>query len=79
MVWVYILQSKLDQGFYLGITKDIENRLKKHNFGKVRSTKNRRPFEVVYTEMCENYEKARNREIEIKSYKGGNEFRKLIK
>lgn len=78
MVWVYIIKSKLDNGYYIGITKDVDSRLKKHNLGKVMSTKKRKPFEIVYTEMFESYAKTREREIEIKSYKGGNSFKKLF-
>ena len=78
MVWVYIIQSVQDKGYYIGITKDTKVRLNSHNAGKVRSTKKRKPFILLYTEKFLNYNEARTREIEIKSYKGGNELRKLI-
>ncbi|HSD98590.1 MAG TPA: GIY-YIG nuclease family protein [Patescibacteria group bacterium] len=79
MIWVYVIQSKLDNGYYIGITKDIQNRLKKHNKGGVSITKKRKPFSLVYTEEFENYKKARLREIELKSYKGGNKLKVLLK
>jgi len=79
MVYLYILQSFRDKGYYIGITANIENRLKKHNKGEVRSTKTRKPFVVIYSEKFENYKSARIREKEVKSYKGGNAFRGLIK
>ncbi len=78
MISVYILQSEKDNGYYIGITKDIEKRLKAHNNKEVQSTKNRAPFNVVHFEEFQNYYEARNREKEIKSYKGGNNFHKLI-
>ncbi|MBI2442454.1 MAG: GIY-YIG nuclease family protein [Candidatus Levybacteria bacterium] len=78
MVIVYILQSLRDKGFYIGITKNVEERLVKHNRGEVQSTKKRRPFKIIYTEQFNNYDEARKRESEIKSYKGGNSFRKLL-
>lgn len=55
-----------------------EKRLEKHNKGAVKSTKNRRPFKLIYKEKFKNYKDARIREKEIKSYKGGNKFKELI-
>ncbi len=78
MVYVYIIQSQKDNGYYIGITKDISQRVDKHNRGAVRSTKNRKPFVLKYTEEKADYKSAREREIEIKSYKGGHQFKKLI-
>lgn len=79
MVYLYILQSLKDKGFYIGICKDLSVRIKKHNNGSVPSTKNRLPFQVIYTETYLNYADARKREIEIKAYKGGIKFKELIK
>ena len=78
MIYVYILRSLRDKGYYIGISKDLKSRLSKHNSGGVYSTKDRRPFELVYSEEFSDYKVARLREIEIKSYKGGNSFKKLI-
>ncbi len=78
MIYVYVLQSLTDQGHYIGICKDLEVRLSKHNAGGVRSTSKRRPFKLVYSEIYENYGQARQREKELKSYKGGNKFKELV-
>ena len=78
MVYLYVIQSMLDKGYYIGITKDIESRLKKHNAGFVFSTKKRKPFLLVHKESFEDYSQARVREKQIKSYKGGNSFKELI-
>jgi len=79
MVNVYVLQSLKDQGYYIGISKDLNKRLEKHNRGRVHSTRNRRPFKLIYKEEFDSYMLARLREKEIKSYKGGNnKFRELI-
>jgi len=78
MIHVYILQSLTDNGYYIGICKDLENRLKNHNKGGVRSTKNRKPLRLVYSEKYDNYMLARVREKELKSYKGGNKLKELI-
>jgi putative endonuclease len=78
MIDVYILKSIKDGGYYIGISKDVIKRLEEHNNGKTISTKNRRPFILVYKEQFLNYSEARKREIQIKSYKGGNKFREIV-
>ncbi|HVZ67553.1 MAG TPA: GIY-YIG nuclease family protein [Patescibacteria group bacterium] len=78
MIFVYILQSLKDHGYYIGISKNLTDRLKKHNAGGVSSTSRRRPFKIVYSEAFESYNIARLREKEIKSYKGGNKLRELL-
>lgn len=78
MISVYVIRSLKDNGYYIGISNNIDNRIKKHNSGGVYSTKDRRPFELIYTEEFKTYSLARFREKEIKSYKGGNKFKKLI-
>ena len=78
MYYVYILKSLKDNGFYIGCTKNIEKRILEHNKGKTISLRNRRPLVVVYHEKHDNVNNAYAREKEIKSYKGGNEFKKLI-
>ncbi len=77
--YVYILQSKKDNKFYIGSTSDVSNRLAYHNAGLQRSTKNRIPFKIVHAETFENKKEALLREKQIKAYKGGNAFKKLIK
>jgi len=76
--FIYILQSQKDNKYYIGETADVEQRLLFHNSGKQRSTKNRLPFELVLVEQFENRIEALKREKQIKSWKGGNAFKKLI-
>ena len=78
MIFVYIIKSLKDEGYYVGICKDISARIKKHNLGNVRSTKLRIPFKLIYTEEYSDYKSARAREKEIKSWHGGNSFKELI-
>lgn len=79
MFIVYILQSISDGHYYIGQTNNIEERLKKHNKGMILSTKHRRPFVIVKTETYKTRGEARKRENYLKSLKGGNEFKKIIK
>ncbi|MCL5028725.1 MAG: GIY-YIG nuclease family protein [Bacteroidetes bacterium] len=62
--------SEKDNKRYIGFTSDIERRLKEHNLGKVKSTKNRRPVELIYTEEFINKREAEKRERFFKSHKG---------
>ena len=78
MHFVYILKSLKDGGFYIGCSTSVERRLEEHNVGKTPSLKNRRPLEIVYTEQYDNAEAAYKREKQIKSYRGGEAFKKLI-
>ncbi len=78
MYYVYILKSLSDGRFYIGQTNNIENRLDKHNSGRVRSTKNRVPFILIRQEIFDTRGEARKRENYLKKLKGGNEFKKII-
>ncbi len=79
MFYVYILKSKSTGRYYIGQTNNIRERLKKHNLGKTKSTKYGIPWQVVYSEEFKTRTEVMKRENEIKSYKGGNAFRNLLK
>ena len=66
MYYLYILKSLKYNRFYIGISKDLESRLKKHNSGSVRSTKAYKPWKLVYQEAYSDKTLARKREIELK-------------
>jgi predicted GIY-YIG superfamily endonuclease len=75
---LYILENQRGK-HYIGITKlDLDKRLRKHNRGEVYSTKFDRPWKVLYFEKYSNYKEARGREKEMKSWHGGNSFKKLL-
>ena len=79
MYYVYILRSLKDGKYYIGSTHDVTARLNYHNAGLQRSTKYRIPFELIYTEALENKSEALKRELQIKGYKGGEAFKRLLK
>ena len=76
---VYILQSQKKLRFYIGVTGDIEQRLKKHNSGSSKSTKPYRPWVVVYTEAFSDKSEAFKREYYLKQPEGYKEKRNIIK
>ena len=78
MYVVYILESTRNGRHYVGMTSDLEDRLRRHNTGNNRSTKSGAPWKVVHVEMYPNKAEAWSREQKIKSYKGGEAFKKLL-
>lgn len=67
MFYTYILKSEVDGKLYVGWTNDLKERFKKHQLGKVKSTKNRRPLQLVYYEACLLKEQAIAREKQLKT------------
>ena len=78
MFYVYILISQKDNSQYIGLSQDTEERLKEHNAGRVKSTKSKRPWSLLYKEPCATRLDARKREKYLKSAPG-RRFRKEIK
>ena len=76
MYYVYVMKGQTK--YYIGSTADIDKRIKEHNSGKTRSLKNKGPFRLVYSERFNSKTEALKREHQIKSFKGGNAFKKLI-
>jgi putative endonuclease len=77
--FVYIIQSEVDGGFYIGSCTDIPLRIKRHDDGLSRSTKAKRPWKFVYSETYENKSLALRREREIKLKKSRKYIENLIK
>ncbi len=67
MYYTYVLKSEKDNKLYVGYTQNIEDRLDKHNKGLIESTKNRRPFRLVYYEACLEQRDAIAREEQLKT------------
>ncbi|MEI8068010.1 MAG: GIY-YIG nuclease family protein [Candidatus Shapirobacteria bacterium] len=67
MFYVYILKSIKDGNIYTGYTSNLKRRIIEHNLGKVISTKNRHPLNLIYYEGYLNKEDAKNREKYLKS------------
>ncbi len=77
--YVYILQSEKDNNFYIGYTININRRIKQHNNGESFSTKSRRPFRLVYCEICLAEKDAMLREKYLKSAWGKRYIKNRIK
>lgn len=78
MYCVYILKSLKIKWYYTGHSSNVDSRLKQHNGGYNKSTKAYRPFELIHSEFFKTKGEAFKREQQIKSYRHGEAFKKLI-
>jgi len=67
MHFVYVLQSSKDKKFYVGYSKELKQRVEKHNRGLVTATKQRQPLRLVYYEACLSKNDALKREKYLKT------------
>jgi len=67
------------KGLLTGFTDNIKNRLQEHNSDLVFSTKNRRPWKLIYYEGCLHEKDARAREKYLKSGMGKRYIRNRLK
>lgn len=71
MFYVYVLKSRKDGSSYIGFAPDLRARIKKHENGEVRSTKNTRPLLLVYYEAYRDKRDALYREKQLKRFAKG--------
>ncbi|MCK4663194.1 MAG: GIY-YIG nuclease family protein [Bacteroidales bacterium] len=79
MFYTYVLLSEKDGNLYIGFTKDLKLRFEQHRKGYVKSTKNRRPLNLIYYEACLIQDDAIRREKYLKMYYGKMFIRKRLK
>ncbi len=79
MHYVYVLKSKKDNKFYVGYTKNLKLRFEVHSKGKVKSTKNRLPMQLIYYEACLDQQDATKREKHLKTFYGKLFLKKRLK
>ena len=77
--YVYVLKSLKDGMFYTGYTNNLNKRLIDHNTGKVASTKQRKPFVLIYWEGCLNQQDATHREKYLKTAWGKRYIKSRLK
>lgn len=83
MHFVYVLQSLKDKKLYIGMTKNLRWRIKKHRDGEVSVTRYRRPLRLIGYEAYLTKEEAGSREKYFKKGDGNREllirFKKSLK
>jgi len=77
--YVYVLRSEKDKCWYTGYTQNLKKRLSQHNQGKSLSTKNRGPFQIIYSEAGLNLDDAKAREKYLKSGMGKRYIKNRLK
>ena len=70
MFSAYILRSEKAGSHYYGHSSDLKQRLERHNLGKVRYTKSKRPWILIHSEVFETKSEAYKRELFFKSIEG---------
>ena len=78
MAHLYILRSSKDYNLYVGATENLDERLKAHNAGRVKSTARRRPLVLIYTEYYQTMSEARKREWYLKNHPTGQRLKKKL-
>ncbi len=66
MFYVYLIRSLTSGIVYVGMSKNVEQRLSEHNKGKSTFTKGHLPFELIYQEGPYETKEARIREKQLK-------------
>ncbi len=77
--FVYILQSLIDSTYYIGSTQDLKERLKRHNEGRSKYKKAKRPWQLIYFEEFTKRSYATRWEKEIKSHKSRKWIENLVR
>ena len=67
MVTVYAIKSLSRKYIYVGMSKDITNRIERHNKGYERTTRAYRPFKLIFLEEFPARNEARQKEKYLKS------------
>ena len=78
MYFIYILRSE-EGRYYIGSTGDVEKRIYQHNSKKYKSWSSRyNNWALIHKEEFVTRREALIREKEIKGYKGGEAFKRII-
>lgn len=78
MFTVYILRNTVTERHYIGSTNNLIRRISEHNRGQTKSTRQKGLWELIYKEEYSESIGAKRREKKIKSFKGGEGFKKLL-
>ena len=78
MFYVYILYSEKIDGYYVGSTGNLTDRIKRHNSGRSTYTKRGIPWKLVYKKEFATKGEAYRSELHIKSQKSRTYIESLI-
>ncbi len=75
---VYILQSQINNSYYIGCTSNLTRRIQEHNSGHTTYTKNLKPFTIVFSQEYSSLKTARKVETWLKSLHSKNIIDQII-
>jgi putative endonuclease len=76
--YTYIIQSELDNSYYIGSTEDVKLRLARHNEGTTKYTSKKIPWKLVYFEVFATRSEAMSREAFLKKQRNRSFYQRLI-
>jgi len=79
MFYVYVLRSLKNQDIYIGYSSDLKERIKYHNSGNARATRDNLPWELIYYEAYKGRQDATKREKQLKMHKVKTDLRIQLK
>ena len=77
--YVYIIESQVDGRYYVGSTRNLDERLERHNQGRSVYTRARGPWKLVHAERHPDRSSAVKREKEIKGRKSKDYISGLVR
>jgi putative endonuclease len=77
--FVYVLESEVDNSWYIGFTSDLSKRLVEHNNGESYYTKRKKPWKIIYYEFSCNKFDAIAREKYLKTGMGRRYLKNRLK
>ncbi|MFX1487407.1 MAG: GIY-YIG nuclease family protein [Promethearchaeota archaeon] len=77
--YIYIIQSEKDGSYYIGSTRDLHDRLERHNQGRSKYTKPKLPWKLIYHEKHTDRSTAMKKEKEIKNRKSRHYIEHLVR
>ena len=77
--YVYVLFSLKDRLLYIGSTQNLIRRIRRHQAGKVKATKLRKPFKLIHYEYFIDKTEALTREEFLKSGYGRKQLKEFLK
>ena len=69
MYFTYILYSEKCNRYYIGYASDVNNRLERHNTGRVTATRNGFPYQIKAIKEFQSEIEARREELRLKKQK----------
>jgi len=76
---LYVLLSEKDKKLYVGYTENLKLRFEARQKERITSTKDRRPFQLIYSEVCLDRKDAMHREKYLKTSYGKAFLRSRLK